>query len=361
MARHYYSRRTRRRLTPALLIVGAIVATALLANIVPRVVSLFGISTASADEFDPPVRTELVRTVGARATAERDGSCTAHSAFVPRADAWACTVADQVYDPCFEVHDPDKPTAIVCGADSASGATGFAIRNVVPIGLRSDALPLDPAALATLPVTIDLIGAPVTLVNGQFYAPNVEKTGGSVLVAQSGLRADGDLDEDGDLDSAGLLVADAGDGRMFIYLYAVRNDNGASTFAGSIELGDRVKVDALEISNGQIVVAMTTHSDEDPACCPTLGVNYAFNLVNGSQIVQDTDGWRLELQGGVQCRPVTAQAAEGAGPYAYQCSNGVWLQNGLIPGRVWYGRTLSAADASETPRTLFEPIVRLWQ
>lgn len=361
MVRHNYSRHGKRRLTPTLLMIGAIVAVALLVNLVPRVVALFGISTASADEFDPPVRTELVRAVVARPALEHAGACTARSSFVPRADAWACTAAAQLYDPCFEAHDPDKPTAIVCGAEAESGAVGFAIKDAVPPGALTDAAQIDPAGLASLPVTIDLIGEPVTLVQGQFYAPNVERTGGSVLVAQSGLRAEGDLDGDGDSDITGLLVADAGDGRMFIYLYAVRNDNGAPVFAGSIELGDRVKVDALDIRNGQIYVAMTTHTGEDPACCPTLEVTYAYNLVDGSRIVQYVDGWRLELQGGVQCLPMQAQVTAGAIPFAYQCSNGTWLHNGLIPGRVWYGRTLGSADDNAAALSSFKPVVRIWQ
>lgn len=361
MARHYYSRRGKRRLTPTLLIISAIVTVALLASLVPRVVALFSISPASADVFDPPARTELVRAVTARPTLENAGACTAHSSFVPRADAWACTADALLYDPCFEARDPDKPTAIVCGAEADSGATGFAIKDAIPPGVLADAAQIDPAALASLSVTIDLIGAPVTLVNGQFYAPNVERTGGSVLVAQSGLRAGGDLDGDGDPDIAGLLVADAGDGRMFIYLYVVRNDNGAPFFAASTELGDRVKVDALDIDHGQILVAMTTHTGEDPACCPTLDVAYAYNLVDGARIVQYVDGWRLELQGGVQCMPVPAQANPVANPFAYQCSNGSWLHHGLIPGRVWFGRLLASADDYAAANSAFVPIVRIWQ
>ncbi len=361
MARHNYSRRARRRLTPALLIIGAIVAVALVVNILPRIASLYAISTASADTLDLPERTVIVQSVAAPSTSTREGACTTRSALVPRADAWACTVGDQLYDPCFEVKDLDAPTAIVCGADNLSGALGFTVRGAVPPGPATGAPQIDPAAFASLPVTIDLIGSPVTLVNGQYYAPNVERTGGSVLVAQSNMRAEGDLDADGDLDAAGLLVADAGDGRMFIYLYAVRNDNGTPVFAGSTELGDRVKVDALEIANGQIRVAMTTHTGEDPACCPTLDVDYAYNLVDGSRIAQYVNGWRIELQKGVQCLPVQPQATDNAEPFAYQCSNGAWLRNGLAPGSVWYAQAVTggANNGSTPPDNV--PVVRIWQ
>ncbi len=364
MVRHTYSRRAKRRLAPALLIIGTIVAVTLVVNVVPRIVALFGISTASADTLDPPERTAIVQTFGARTLATRDGHCPSHSALVPRADAWACTVDDQLFDPCFEAKDLDAPTAIVCGADALSGAVGFAIRDAVPPAPPSDAAQIDPTAIATLSVAIDLIGEPVTLVNGQYYAPNVERTGGSVLVAQSGLRANGDLDADGDADAAGLLVADAGDGRMFIYLYAIRNDGGSPVFAGSLELGDRVKVDALDITHGQIRVAMTTHTGEDPACCPTLDVNYAYNLVDGARIAQYVNGWRLELPGGVQCLPVppvATQPTANPAPIAYQCSNGAWLRTGLAPGRVWYAQTVASAANEPGKASSYIPVVRVWQ
>ncbi len=290
------------------------------------------------------------------------GACSEHSAFVPRADAWACTVGDQTYDPCFEVESLDAPSAIVCGADSLSGAPGFVVAGAQPPATPVDASQIDPATFASLRVTIDLIGSPVTLVNGQFYAPNVERTNGSVLVAQSGLRADGDLDADGDADAAGLLVADAGDGRMFMYLYAVRNDNGNPVFAGSVELGDRVKVDALDISDGQIRVAMTTHTGEDPACCPTLDVTYAYNLMDGARLAQYVNGWRLELQGGTQCRPVAPQATTtAAAPSAYQCSDGTWLRDGLIPGRVWYAQRIDSTVNEPGTASLYVPVVHIWQ
>jgi hypothetical protein len=361
MARHPYSRRTKRRITPALLIIGAIVAVALIVNLVPRVVSLFRVSTASADTLEPPERTAIVQAVVARPSSVRDGACTQPSAFVPRADAWACTVGDQLFDPCFEAKDLDAPTAIVCGADAASGAVGFAVRDAVPPAPAAEMPHIDSTAFASLPVTIELIGAPVTLVNGQYYAPNVEATGGSVLIAQSNLRAEGDLDGDGDADAAGLLVADAGDGRMFIYLYAVRNDAGTPAFAGSIELGDRVKVDALDITNGQIHVAMTTHTGEDPACCPTLDVDYTYNLVDGTRIAQYVNGWRLELQGGIQCLPMVQQPIENGPRYAYQCSNGAWLREGLVAGRVWYAQLASSTVNEPGTASSYVPVVRIWQ
>jgi hypothetical protein len=116
----------------------------------------------------------------------------------------------------------------------------------------------------------------------------------------------------------------------------------------------------MRIENGQIVVHMTTHASDDPACCPTLDVVWRYNL-QGNRLVQAVDGWRLELPGGVSCVPVqaTQQSSESAMPFVYQCSNGAWLRNGLFPGALWYAEYAGEPDASGNPR--YVPITRLWQ
>ncbi|MGL4650425.1 MAG: hypothetical protein ACRC1H_13540, partial [Caldilineaceae bacterium] len=278
--------------------------------------------------------------------ATRPGSCDARSLFAPRADAWRCTVEGTVFDPCFELH-AGGAGAIVCGAEPLSGALGFAVGGALPPALpTSAAAPIDPSSLDSLTYAIDLLPTPVTLSRGQFYVPWVDQTGGSLLVGLSELRAEGDLDGDGDADQAALLVADAADDRMFIYLGAIINEPAGPRASATLALGDRVKVDNLEIANGQIIVTMTTHTGDDPACCPTLDVNYHYVLA-GDWLRQVADGWRLELAGGNQCLPVQSQAAGGGMQFSYQCSDGTWLRSGLIPGKVW--GAVPAGGRSEEP------------
>jgi len=114
-------------------------------------------------------------------------------------------------------------------------------------------------------------------------------------------------------------------------------------------------------------------------------VEYPYVLVGGS-LYHVADGWRLELAGGVQCRPVQAQAtASGGAGFSYQCSDGKWLKRGLRPGQVWYaeaaaasaggasgggasgssasggGASGSSASGGGAEAPAFLPVVRIWQ
>lgn len=381
--------RTTRILSPGLAAVAFILVAVLFANGLPRLSTLMGAEAASARTIVPPSQTEILHTLVQRPEAGKPGVCDARSLFAPRADAWRCTVEGTTFDPCFETHRSGAATteanagdagAIVCGAEPLSGAPGFFVRGALPPALpTSTTPPIGASALESLTYQIDLIGAPVTLTRGQFYVPWVEQTNGSVLVGLSELRAGGDLDGDGDEDQAVLLVADAADDRMFIFLGAVLNENGVARASATLPLGDRVKVDNLEIARGQILVTMTTHTGDDPACCPTLDALYPY-VLTGDRLMQVVDGWRLELAGGVQCVPVQSQAGGGGMGFAYQCSDGAWLRSGLQTGQVWYGTpagativpmqavaasptagdTTSAGATAAALRSQI-PVVRVWQ
>ncbi len=60
----------------------------------------------------------------------RAGSCFANAIGLGRADAWRCTVENQIFDPCFEV---GQEPAIVCGAGPATGDIGFALALAEPL------------------------------------------------------------------------------------------------------------------------------------------------------------------------------------------------------------------------------------
>jgi hypothetical protein len=342
--------RTTRVLSPGLLAVALILVTVLVVNGMPRLLELAGGSRAASGEVVAPAQTELVFVNATVPQASRPGTCAERSLFAPRDDAWRCVVGGATFDPCFEALPATGAAAtaqpaIVCGAEPLSGATGFVVRGALPPTRPNDAgARIPPATLESLTYSIDLVPAPVTLTRGQFYLPWVDATGGSVLVGLSELRAEGDLDRDGDIDLAVLLVADAADDRMFIYLGAVINENGSAVATATIPLGDRIKVDNIEIRNGQIIANMTTHTGDDPDCCPTLDVEYHYTLA-GDRLNQVTDGWRLEMAGGSQCLPVQSQTAGGGMPFAYQCSDGTWLRNGLRPGQVWHAVPAGALRA----------------
>ncbi len=370
------SSRATRVVWPGLLALALIVVAVLLANGLPRLANLVAARRAPAGVVAAPAQTEIVYVSPALPPTSKPGACSAGSLFSPRADAWRCTVQSAIFDPCFEtaapvaasvvitpgVPQPAATGAIVCGAEPLSGAPGFVVRDALPPADTASTTPaINASTLESIAYRIDLLGAPVTLTRGQFYVPWVESTQGSLLVGLSELRAAGDLDGDGDEDQAVLLVADAADDRMFIYVGAVVNDDGVPRASATLRLGDRVKVDNLEVENGQIVVTLTTHTSDDPACCPTLDAEYHYVLA-GDALTQIVDGWRLELAGGVQCQPVEAQAAGGGVGFAYQCSDGSWLNRGLLPGQVWQALAAgssSAGSVNAEPRWV--PVVRVWQ
>lgn len=365
MIRHTLPPRTRRTAPVALIVLVVVLLILLGASaLAPRVLTLLGVTGNGGKELVAAGGpTQFVRLAPQMPPTTRTGLCLEHSAFVPRNDAWRCGVGTEVIDPCFSfVPSPGAARTVVCGAEPLSGAPGFVVEpGAGQPPVRTDvAAPLDPAALESLTFDLDVVGEPVTLVDGQFYLPFVERLSAGVLVALSEMQAMGDLDNDGDDDAAVLLVADAGNDSMYIYLGVVINDDGRPVPVEAFELGDRVKVDNLQIEAGQVVVRMTTHAPDDPECCPTLDVTYLYNLV-GDRLVQYIDGWRLELAGGVQCVPVQArQAASAAMPFAYQCSDGAWLRNGLHPGQTWYAAPVGAQDAAADP-TQYVPIERIWQ
>ncbi|MCB0166914.1 MAG: META domain-containing protein [Anaerolineae bacterium] len=63
-------------------------------------------------------------------TETQAGSCFTNAIGLGRADAWRCTVGNQIYDPCFAVDD--KPT-VVCDANPATGTTGFVLDLTEPL------------------------------------------------------------------------------------------------------------------------------------------------------------------------------------------------------------------------------------
>jgi hypothetical protein len=94
----------------------------------------------------------------------------------------------------------------------------------------------------------------------------------------------GDLDGDGTADAAVVAFTSGGGSGTFIHLIAVLDRDGAPVQAARAFLGDRVRVESLTISSGEIVATMLAHRRSDGLCCPTLNVTRAFAL-RGDQLV----------------------------------------------------------------------------
>jgi len=94
----------------------------------------------------------------------------------------------------------------------------------------------------------------------------------------------GDLDQDGVADAVVVLVENSGGSGSFIYLAAVLNENGVPMNTSTILLGDRVKVQSLQVTDGQILVTTLTQAPEDPLCCPTQQAEKIY-LLNAGQLI----------------------------------------------------------------------------
>ena len=86
----------------------------------------------------------------------------------------------------------------------------------------------------------------------------------------------GDLDGDHIADAAVIVFYNGGGSGTFISLVAVLDRDGAPVQWAHDLLGDRVAVQSVTISHGEIVLDMLTHSPEDALCCPTQAVTRKY-------------------------------------------------------------------------------------
>lgn len=99
----------------------------------------------------------------------------------------------------------------------------------------------------------------------------------------------GDLNGDGAEDAAVILVSNPGGSGTFYELAAVINSRGKAKYAASVFLGDRVKVEEVDISSGKIVVEMVIHKSTDPMCCPALKVEQEYALQGDALVRQPVE------------------------------------------------------------------------
>ena len=108
-------------------------------------------------------------------------------------------------------------------------------------------------------------------------------------------------------------------------------------------LGDRVPVESMTISSGEIVMEMLAHRRSDGLCCPTLNITRAFAL-RGDQLVPrqalviesplpgETVASGVEVQGTTSTYP----SADGLAYLVYDARGGV-IGMGMLPVEGWPG------------------------
>lgn len=135
--------------------------------------------------------------------------------------------------------------------------------------------PMTLALLKNATYTIPDLGENTTsaypLENGQYQANGVTVT----LIQPIAM---GDVDQDGNGDAAVILAVNTGGSGTFIYLAAATIQNGQLSNPDTVPLGDRVRVQSLNIKDGRIRLNLLTHQADDPQCCPSELVSMAYQL-----------------------------------------------------------------------------------
>ena len=97
--------------------------------------------------------------------------------------------------------------------------------------------------------------------------------------------ASGYLSNNHTKDAAVIYGYSTGGSGFFVRLAAATNDQGKPKFIAFADLEDRVKINALNIQAGKIVVDMVIHAPNDPACCPTVKKIATYTLV-GNKLIE---------------------------------------------------------------------------
>ena len=95
----------------------------------------------------------------------------------------------------------------------------------------------------------------------------------------------GDLNNNGKEDAAVVVFSTGGGSGVFYELAVVMNQNGNPYYLTSEYLGDRVRVNSLDIKDEIIIVNMLIHDVDDAACCPTLYKVFQYKL-SGNELVE---------------------------------------------------------------------------
>jgi len=137
----------------------------------------------------------------------------------------------------------------------------------------------------------------VTLSNGEYREPAAPGSASETVVRMSDKKVFGMI-QGKETGAAVLVTSTAGTG-MFYDLALVSREEAGWVNSDIVLLGDRVKVHSLAIENNEIVLEMTTHTPNDPMCCPSFETRKSF-AVEGNRLVpaaEKSSGGQPEITG----------------------------------------------------------------
>ncbi len=186
--------------------------------------------------------------------------------------------------------------ALACGLPSLSSPTPTAPEsfptftpgptNTPPVALppppTSAPLPTTPADNPSGPTPTNPPGGGLTLAmlkSATYHAPYFNRTitlaNGAYSESSYSVRlldtfALGDLTGDGKAEAAVILAESGGGSGTFESLVVMEFKNGAAYQTGEAQLGDRVAVQSIDISQNVVHLSLLVHGPNDGLCCPSL-------------------------------------------------------------------------------------------
>jgi hypothetical protein len=118
----------------------------------------------------------------------------------------------------------------------------------------------------------------ITLKDGKYEASTGPGATQKVVTTLVEPIALGDLNADGIDDAVVVLGTNTGGSGVFMYVHVVLNDGAKLKEAAFAPMGDRVRINALNISDDTIELDVLTHAPNDPLCCPTQEVLLTYKL-----------------------------------------------------------------------------------
>ncbi len=148
---------------------------------------------------------------------------------------------------------------------------------------------LTPEAIRNCEYHFPIYKKTVRLVSGHHEEEEIIDEYGYRYFFSAGIVEDklafGDLNYNGREDAAVIVYSTGGGSGIFYELAVIINQNGTPYHLTSEALGDRIRVNSIEIRGGVITLNMLVHDIDDAACCPTLYKTFQYKL-SGNELVE---------------------------------------------------------------------------
>lgn len=129
----------------------------------------------------------------------------------------------------------------------------------------------------------------VSLIAGQHEEEEVVDEEGFRYFFSAGIIEDklafGDLNYNGKEDAAVIVYSTGGGSGFFYELAVLMNQDGSPYYLTSEYLGDRVRINSVEIRDSIIIIDLLVHDVDDAACCPTIHRIFQYKL-SGNELLK---------------------------------------------------------------------------